>query len=208
MCLLSPNTDFYDNNNNTNGDNIEVDYILVPLDTFPNTLKKTTFYKTIYNNHKNNPKIPLPSDIYKNEMNLSILLDMMNSLTELIKMIPGGKLPYSNYDFIIRNKKTIIRYLPKLKEQFALFEFMEEIEFLVDTPERNVIENLIQKNNKHLLIYCLKNKLFSITPQLAFNVASKYYNIDILEYIFNNYKKECNFYGESDSCSDSENGCF
>jgi len=196
MCLLSTNGEFI--NNTEDAIEIDVDYILVPLDTFPSTLKKTAFYKNIHKNHKNNPMIPLPVNIYKNEMNLSTLLDMMNSLIDLIKLIPDGKLPYSNYDFIIRNKKTIIHYLPKLKEHFALFEFMEEIEILVNTPERNVVEILIKKNNKHLLIYCLKNKLFGITPQIAFNAASKYYNIDMLEYIFKNYKKECNFYYDSD----------
>ena len=203
MCLLN-STGLYDELRDSIGKGVDADFILVPLDTFPATLKKTNLYKNIHNDHKNNPKIPLPYDVYRNEMNLSILLDMMRSLMDLIKLLPDGNIPHSNYDFIIRNKKYIIPYLSKLKKEFEMFSFMDEIEILISTPEREIIKKIVEKNRKHLLIYCFKNKLFDITPQKVFDIASEYYNIDILEYIFKNHRNECNFNSDSDSDSGSD----
>lgn len=175
-------------------------FVFVPLSTFPSTLKKSTFYKNIYENHKrNDPKVPIPVNIYNAEMNLSLLLDMLTSLIEIIKMLPDEKMPYSNYDFVINHKDSIIPHLGKMKENFKTFDFMNEIEILINTPENEILDKLIVDERKHLLIYCLKKNLFNITPQRVFDIASKHYKINILEYIFKNYKKECKFYSESDS---------
>lgn len=175
-------------------------FVLIPLSTFPSTMKKSIFYKNIYENHKcNDPKIPIPINIYKNQMNLSLLLDMLSSLMEIIELLPDKKMPYSNYDFIINNKDSIIPHLNKMRENYKTFDFMDEIDILINTPENEILKNLIISGRKHLLGYCLKKNRFNITPQTVFNMATEYYKIDILEYIFRNYKKEYKFYSESDS---------
>jgi hypothetical protein len=174
------------------------DIIFIPLNTFPSSLKKTAFYKNIYKTYeKKNTKFPLPLDIYNNEMNFSMLHDMFNSLIEIKKMIPGGKISHSNYDFILRNKTSIIHYFPKLKTSFETFGFIGEVEILINTPEKDIIEGIVVNNYKELLIYCLRNKLFDVTPTKVFHTASEHYNIEILEYIYKNYKKEINFNSEA-----------
>lgn len=179
------------------------EFILVPLNTFPKTLKNTHFYKSMYENYKHNPKLPIPIGIYKNEMNLSILNDMMLSLIDLSTMFPDGNLPYSNYDFIVSNRNSIRPYFTKLKNDFKTFDFVNEMEILVNIPENEILKILILNNRKRLLKYCLKNKLFNVTPQLTFDMASEYFRIDLLEYVYKNYNKELQIYNESNDMIDN-----
>lgn len=170
------------------------DFVYVPINAFPSTLKKKKIYKNIYKTYKNkNIKIPILCNIYNNEMNLSILYDMLDTLCELIKIMPDGNIPYSNYDFIIKNKKNIIPYFPKLKEKFnsKKFDFINEIEILLSNSENEILEKIIINNHKYLFVYCIERNLFNITPSLAFNVATNHYNKDILNYLYKMYKKDC-----------------
>jgi len=172
--------------------------IFIPLNAFPSSLKKTPFYKTIYKTYgKKNTKFPLPFHMYNNEMNFSMLQDMFNSLIEINKLMPEGNILRSNYDFILRNKTSIIHYFPKLKTSFETFGFIGEVELLINAPEKDIIESIVVNNYKELLIYCLRNNLFDVTPTKVFQSASEHYNLEILEYIYNNYKKEINFNSEN-----------
>jgi hypothetical protein len=134
-------------------------------------------------------------------MNLSILIDLFGSLVEIIDFMPDKKIPYSNYDFIINNKDSILPHLNKLRENYKTFDFIDEIDILINTPEDEIIEKLIISGKKYLIVYCLKKKLFNVTPQSVFDIASEYYKLDILDYVFRNYKKECKFFSETESDS-------
>lgn len=175
------------------------DFVYVPIREFPSTLKNNSIYKNIDKAYQNkNIKIPIMSNVYNNEMNLSILYDMLESLCELVKIIPDGNIPYSNYDFIMRNKKYIIPYFPKLKEKFnsKTFKFISEIEILLNSSENSdyqILEQIIIHNHKNLFVYCLERNLFNITPSVAFDISAKHYNIDILNYLYKTYKKDCKF---------------
>lgn len=175
------------------------DFVYVPIDAFPSTLKNSYIYKNIDKTYQNtNIKIPILSNVYNNEMNLSILYDMLGSLCELMKIMPDGNIPYLNYDFIIKNKKYITTYFPKLKEKFnsKTFNFINEIEILLNNSENSdhqILEKIIIHNHKNLFVYCLERNLFNITPSLAFDIATKHYNIDILDYLYKTYKKDCKF---------------
>lgn len=175
------------------------DFVCVPIREFPSTLKNSSIYKNIDKTYQNkNIKIPIMSNIYNNEMNLSILYDMLDSLCELVKILPDGNIPYSNYDFIIRNKIYIIPYFPKLKEKFnsKSFNFINEIEILLNMSEKSdyqILEKIIINNHKNLFVYCLERNLFNITPSIAFDIATIHYNIDILDCLYKTYKKDCKF---------------
>lgn len=174
------------------------DIIFIQFNAFPSSLKKTPFYKNIYKTYeKKNTIFPLPRHIYNNEMNFSMLHDMFNSLIEIKKMIPGGNISHSNYDFILRNKTSIIHYFPKLKTSFETFGFIGEVELLINAPEKDIIEGIVVNNYKELLIYCLRNNLFDVTPIKVFQTASDHYNLEIIEYIYKNYNKEINFNNEN-----------
>jgi len=175
------------------------DFVYVPIRAFPSTLKNNSIYKNIDKAYQNkNIKIPILSNVYNNEMNLSILYDMIETLCELVKIMPDGNVPYYNYDFIIKNKKYIIPYFTKLKEKFnsQTFNFINEIEILLNSYENyenEILEKIIINNHKNLLVYCIERKLFNITPSSAFDIATKHYNIDILDYLYKSYKKDCKF---------------
>lgn len=133
--------------------------VLIHLNEVPTSFKNTKMFKIIMNNCKynNNPIIPFPQDIYKKEVAIPLLLDLIY-IIEKVYMLNKTISPI-NYDFAMNYKKTMLTNIDYFMNVYPKSIFVRELKTLLTSKTLNELyENIVDNNYINLLNYVIYKK--------------------------------------------------
>lgn len=136
----------------------------VSITKFPSSLKNTEFYNILekkYVKKGRDVKVPIPTELYKNELIISTVYDMVPTIEALSELT--GNIDDKNYDFILQNKEAIHPHIEILKKLYPDNKFLKEIIVLVEYINSSILLfEIIENDYVNLLKYCITKDLVYI----------------------------------------------
>jgi hypothetical protein len=133
--------------------------VFIHLNETPQSFKNTKMFKIIMNNckHNNNPIIPFPQDIYKKEVAIPLLLDLIY-IIEKVYMLNKIIHPI-NYEFAMNYRKIMLSNIDYFANVYPKSIFVREIKTLLTSKSLNELyENIVDNNYLNLLNYVIYKK--------------------------------------------------
>lgn len=140
------------------------DVVLIPISQLPSSIKTTHLYSILHKKYSKKGRdieIPIPSAVYKKELVLSTVYDMIPTVESLYQLT--GSIDYKHYDFIFENRDIIRPCLQSLKQLYPDNFFLGEINLLLEpiSPSLLLLE-IIENDYVDLLKYCVSKHLVDI----------------------------------------------